>query len=59
MKKLYNEPKVRIENPADVVTTSPEVETGRVPFPADYTETYTNVSYMSDSLEEGYNTQGN
>ena len=46
MKKLYNEPKVRIEFPADVVTTSLEVETGRVPF-FSTAETIEGMPYIS------------
>lgn len=33
MKKAYTNPEARIEYTADIVTTSAEVETGRIPFP--------------------------
>ena len=58
MKKLYNEPKVRIEFPADVVTTSLEVETGRVPF-FPVQRTAEGMLYISRQIEENYNTDGN
>ena len=33
MKKAYTSPKAKIEYTADIVSTSAEVETGRIPFP--------------------------
>lgn len=33
MKKAYTSPKAKIEYAADIVSTSAEVETGRIPFP--------------------------
>ena len=59
MKKFYDEPKVRIETPADVVTTSPEVETGRVPFFYSVQRTGEGFMYISGSEEQSYNTNGN
>ena len=58
MKKLYNEPKVSIENSVDVVTTSREVETGRVPF-YPVQRTAEGMMYISRQIEENYNTDGN
>ena len=33
MKKAYTSPKAKIEYTADIVSTSAEVETGKIPFP--------------------------
>lgn len=59
MKKFYSKPRVKIDFSLDIVTTSPEVETGRVPFPTNYSETGVSVTFVSDEVEETFNTQGN
>lgn len=44
----YNKPVIEITDPQDVVTTSPEVETGRIPFNLGIDSNNINTSVAND-----------
>ena len=48
----YNKPVIEITDPQDVVTTSPEVETGRIPFNLGLDESAINKSC---AIDEAFN----